>query len=260
MKVPLSIRVIPAFTWRAWITPPPVGSKTLLRDQEATADLTSFLAGEVTGFEVGSGPLVLALHGWGGRPAQMAPIARRLADEGFRVVIPELPGRAGGEPTDIKKVAAVIRHLIDQIGVPEVVVAHSFASMVMRLVFSDEGPRLAVLVAPSLDVHDALEAFGDRLRLLPWARSGLRKRLESFDPNLWPTMAAVQVDHMSPTEIMLVHDPEDDDTPFARSAELAALRPSASIAAVSGVGHSRILSDPAALEQIADFVGARVGG
>lgn len=259
MKVPLPIRVIPAMAWRAWVTPPPIGSKTLLRDQEATADLTSFLAGDITGFEVGSGPLVLALHGWGGRPAQMAPIARRLAEEGYRVVIPDLPGRAGGEPTDIKKVAAVIRDLIEEIGFPEVVVAHSFASMVMRVAFPDVGPRLAVLVAPALDVQDALRVFGDRLRLLPWARSGLRRRLEGFDPKLWPTMAAVQADHMPATEILLVHDPDDDDTPFTRSAELAALRPSASIAAVTGVGHSGILSDPAALDQIAEFVGARVG-
>lgn len=257
MKIPLPIRVAPALTWRAWLTPPPIGSKALLRDQEATADLSSFLAGDLTGFEVGSGPLVLALHGWGGRPAQMAPVARRLAAEGYRVVIPDLPGRAGGEATDIKKVAASIRALIDDIGFPEVVVAHSFASMVMRVAFPDDGPRLAVLFAPALDVNDALETFGDRLRLLPWARRGLRRRIEAFDPTLWPTMSAVQVDHMPGTEILLVHAPDDTDTPFARSAELAALRP-ASLVTADGLGHSRILSEPEILDRVAVFVGARV--
>jgi len=44
---------------------------------------------------------------------------------------------------------------------------------------------------------------------------------------------------------------------FSRSAELAALRP-ASILVAEGLGHSRILGDPAILDRVAEFVGARV--
>jgi pimeloyl-ACP methyl ester carboxylesterase len=257
MKVPISVRALPPLTFRAWLTPPPIGAKTLLRDREATADLTTFRAGDVTGFEVGSGPLVLALHGWGGRPAQMAPVARALAAAGWRVAIPELPGHAGGDVTDIKQGAAALRMVLEHVGAPEVVVGHSFASMVMRLAFAESAPPSVILIAPALDVNDAVQVFGDRLRLLPWARRGLRRRLEAWDPDLWPSVSGVRPDQMPGTEMVIIHDPADDETPFIRSAELAAIRPLTSIAVVDGVGHTRILSDPDVMDRVVASVRER---
>lgn len=43
-------------------------------------------------YEWGSGPLVIFVHGWGGRAAQMAPLATALASEGYRCVALEIPG------------------------------------------------------------------------------------------------------------------------------------------------------------------------
>lgn len=254
MKIPWPVRYIPTYTFKAWLTPPPMSVRVTERDRAATADLTPFLTGSHTGFEVGSGPLVLALHGWGGRPAQMAPVARRLASDGFRVLVPELPGHAGGEATDIKQAAAAIRAVVDQLGMPELVVGHSFASMVMRLAFADEHPDRIVLVAPALNVHDALDVFGDRLDLMPWARRGLRRRLEAWDPLLWPTVSSLLPDQFPGAEVLLVHDPEDKDAPFSRSAELAALRPQTSLRVVTDVGHSKILSDPDVLDGVSRWV------
>lgn len=244
MRVPFPVRAVPALTWRAWLTPPPLGSKAKVRDREALADLESFRVGEIACFEVGTGPLVLALHGWGGRPAQMVALARALADSGYRVVVPELPGHAGGEPTDIKQAAAAIRSLVDELGMPDVVVAHSFGSMVIRLAFEDQMPQTIAFFAPALDVNDALARFDEQLRLLPWARSGLRRRLKAWDRSIWPKVATIQPDQFPGSRIVIFHDPADPDTPFGRAAELAALRPATTLEVVEGVGHSRILSDP----------------
>lgn len=227
---------------------------------EATATLAPCYFGGVRGYETGTGPLAIAMHGWGGRAGQMVSIARRLGEEGYHVVVPELPGHSGGQKTDIKQVAAALRSVIDDIGEPDVVVAHSFAAMVLRLAFPKVGPPQVVLVAPALDVDDALAAFGDRLRLLPWARRGLRKRLIGWDPSLWPTVSQLLPDQLEGSELMIVHDPGDRETPFSRSAELAAMRPNTSIVALEGAGHSRILSSPATLDHIAAFVRERALG
>jgi pimeloyl-ACP methyl ester carboxylesterase len=258
VKIPWPVRYFPTYTFKAWLTPPPVSVRVVERDRVAMADLTPFLTGPHTGFEVGSGPLVLALHGWGGRPAQMAPMARRLACDGFRVVVPELPGHAGGEVTDIKQAAAAVRALVDELGTPELVVGHSFASMVMRLAFAEENPDRIVLFAPALNVEDALRVFGDRLDLMPWARRGLRRRLQAWDPVLWPTVSTLLPEQFPGAEMLLVHDPEDGDTPFSRSAELAALRPDTSLQVGIGLGHSKILSDRDVLDGVAGWV-KRVG-
>lgn len=257
MKVPLPARVMPALTFEAWMTPPPLGRSTASRDGETLSALSRCHFGGIPGFEIGAGPLALAIHGWGGRPAQMVPMALRLAAEGFRVVVPTLPGHAGGEKTDIEVGAAAVQGVIDDLGMPDVIVAHSFAGMVIRLVFSDDAPGRVVLVAPALDVNDALDVFGDRLRLLPWARRGLRSRLEAWDPSLWPVLSSLDPEQLPGAEVLIVHDPSDDDTPFIRSAELAAIRPATSIVPIDGAGHTRILSDPQALEVVADYVTRR---
>ena len=247
MKVAFPVRAIPALTWRAWLTPPPIGAKTLLRDRETVADLESFRICDIACFEVGTGPLVLALHGWGGRPAQMVTLARALAAVGYRVVIPELPGHAGGDSTDVKQAAAAIRVLIEELGMPDVVLAHSFGSIVIRLAFEDDAPATIALFAPALDVQDALARFGEQLRLFPWAREGLRRRLEAWDAAIWPKVSSLQPGQFPGSRILLFHDPKDEDTPFARSAELAALRPDTSLEVLEGVGHARVLSDPQVL-------------
>lgn len=223
------------------------------RDRESTADLSPVFFGGVPGHEIGTGLVALALHGWGGRSAQMAPIARRLAETGHRVVLPQVPGHAGGSPTDIKRAAAAVRALVDDVGQPSLVVAHSFASMVLRLAFADEAPDRVTLIAPALDVRDALEVFGDRLRLLPWARRGLRRRLERWDPVLWPAVSQSLPTQLPGAEVLIVHDPHDGETPFARSAELAATRPGTSIVALEGAGHSRILANSETLDHLAAF-------
>lgn len=260
MKVPLPVRAIPSLTFRAWFTPPPIASRTASRDQEATADLQSFRVGDIAGFEVGSGPFVLALHGWGGRPAQMATLARALAGAGYRVVIPELPGHAGGEPTDLKEVAAVVRRLIDDEGEPIAVVGHSFASLVMRYAFQDRAPGLVVMIAPALDVNNALEVFGDRLRLFPWARTGLRNRLEAWDPTLWPLLSNLYPEQLPGAEMLILHDPDDENTSFRAAAELAALRPDTDVVPTPGTGHARILSDHVVKDHVVRFVARETVG
>lgn len=254
MKIPFPVRVIPALTFEAWLTPPPIRPATVRSDLESLNTLQRCYFGGVPGYEIGSGPLAIAAHGWGGRPGQMVSVARWLADEGYRVLVPELPGHAGGPKTDIKQAAAALRSIVDEVGEPDLVVAHSFAAMVLRLVYPEAGPPKTVLVAPALVVDDALDVFGDRLGLLPWARQGLRKRLEAWDPALWPTVSGILPDQLEGTEIMIVHDPGDRETPFSRSAELAALRPATSIVPMDGAGHSRILYNPVTLDYIAGFV------
>ena len=116
------------------------------------------------------------------------------------------------------------------------------------------------MVAPALDVRDALEVFGDRASLLPWARRGLRNRLERWDPDLWPTLAQLQLDQFPGSRMLIVHDPDDPDTPFRRSAELAAIRPVTTLHVTRGVGHSRILADPGVVDGVMSWLAGATAG
>lgn len=246
------LRMMPRLAWRAWFTPPPVGGRTAAQDVKATAGLKTVNPAGYAGFEIGEGPLVLALHGWGGRAAQMAPVSRRLAAAGFRVVAVNLPGHGGGEPTDVKQAAAALSAVVDELGEPEALISHSFANVVMRV--AGLTAPVVVLVAPLMRVSHAVEVFADRLGLFPWVRRSLHRRLQAWDPELWSVIDGLDPRQHPGARLLVIHDPDDPSTPFAASAELAARRPGTEIVAMSDAGHGGILSEDDTLERVTAFL------
>lgn len=258
MKVPFPLRVVPALAWKAWFTPPPLGPKTRASDESIADDLKLIEIGGVAAYVVGSGPAVIALHGWGGRPEQLIPLARALASHGFRVVVPRLPGHAGGDRTDIKQTAAAVRVVADAIDEPVAIVAHSFASVVLRLAFPTVPPSKIVLLAPLMRVTHAVDTFSQRLRVAPWVRKSIRRRLEGWDPQIWPIVDGLGVGSLTGAEMLVLADPEDPETPFAAAAEFA-VRREAAIVPVWGAGHAGILSAGLTIEAISGFLTATTG-
>lgn len=258
-KVPWAVRALPSMAYRAWFTPPPLGRRAAASDHEALGHVLSISiarpgGGELGGFEIGEGPLVLAVHGWGGRAAQMVPLARRLAADGFRVVSIDLPGSAGDSPTDVGQVAQAIRHVIDEIGRPQAVVAHSFGALASRLAIGDASPPRVVLLAPALKVGDILEVFADRARLLRWTEAALRRRLWAWGGGFIPQFEAGYTEMFPDADLMIFHDPADRDTPFVRSAELAALRPRITLVPAIDAGHHGLLADPDVHSAVSAFL------
>lgn len=247
LRVPLAVRALPAGALRAWFTPPPLSEKRAAGDERALADADRvtipFEGAQLDGFSIGEGTLVMAVHGWGGRAAQMLPLAMSLAGLGTKVVALDLPGHAGGTKTDVKVVARALTTVADTIGPPRAVIAHSLGAMATRLAFHQSAPSLVVFVAPLLVVSDALDVFSDRARLLPWADRGLRRGLRSWDPDLYPRLDDITTDQLPGAEMLILHDPADPETPFARSAELAAGRERTEIVPLHDLGHTGGLAD-----------------
>ena len=124
--------------------------------------------------EAGEGPPVIFLHGWGlGHHAYKRPLAR-LANRGFRVLAPAMPGFAGtGElpsSSDIHAFGAWAKAFMLAVGVnePAVVVGHSFGGGVSITLAHDHPECVRQLVLVN-SVGGAAWA-GDRVLSdrLPW--------------------------------------------------------------------------------------------
>lgn len=258
MRVPLMVRAVPTGALRAWFTPPPLSKRRATVEAEALAGVERVripvTEGDLAGFSVGTGPLVIAAHGWGGRAAQMLPLAEAMAGRGMRVVAFDLPGHRGGDKTDVKAMASALSRISDELGPPRALLAHSLGAMAARLAFRELAPPRVVLFAPLLVVSDALDVFSRRAGLLPWADRGLREGLRSWDATLYPWLDDLATDQMPGAEMLILHDPADPDTPFSRSAELAALREGTQIVPLNDLGHTGALSDPDAVELASAFL------
>lgn len=241
------LRALPALAWRAWFTPPP-------RRPRTAVELPPTRVAGRKAFTTGTGPLALVLHGWGGTGEQMGSVAEVLAAEGYRVVVPELPGAASMARADLKQLVTAIDQVIEEVGEPDIVVVHSFAALALRLVYSRRSPRLVVMVAPLLDVDDALDKFGDVLGLFPWTRTALRRRLREWDPQLFEAVSGIHPEQLPGARLLILHDPDDPQTSFRNAATLAARRPETAIVSLEGSGHNRILGAEAALDAIRTFI------
>lgn len=204
----------------------------------------------------GDGPTVLLVHGWEGRGSQWGALAHRLAANGFRALALDAPahGRSDGRSTNLREIAAAIGAVLDRVGPVAGVVAHSAGSVGTALALADrEVPRLA-LFAPALDVAGHLR-WGAALSGLPialveraWDRVGAQVGLRRED--LTPESLGAYLPH----ELLVVHDADDAEAPLRDAHRVVDAVPGATLVVTHGLGHRRLLREPAALGPVVAFL------
>ena len=257
MTVPLPVRMVPAMAARAWFTPPPLSERRRQmwdRSLEGTESITIDLDGKpLNGFRHGEGPLVFLVHGWGGRAAQMGQLARSVADHGFTVVAIDFPGHGDQkwDTSDVFQMSSALNQLVAQLGAPQAVIAHSLGAMAVAYAFQGAMPERVVLLAPMLDINEALDTFANRAQLMPWTAALLKRRLRRFCGDSWAVFAAGTDTNFGDADVWVVLDPDDPDTRFESSAVLAAVRDRTSLMVADSKGHNGVLAD----EEVAGKVG-----
>jgi pimeloyl-ACP methyl ester carboxylesterase len=212
-------------------------------------------------------PLVILAHGWGGRAAQMIDLAEAVAASGFQAVAIDAPGHGTDEQTtsDGFQMAAGLRALESRYGPPGALVTHSIGAMAAVLAFGEAPAAAAVFLAPVLDLRDPLRLFSDRAKLAPWTTRSLSRRVRSFTGESWPVITAAAQADLPGEELLIVHDPADEDAPFTTSARLATQRSLVQLVEVPGLGHNQLLRDSGVVEatalsdRSADDLAARTG-
>src|SRR5206468_724660 len=129
----------------------------------------------------GHGPVVLLVHGWGGRGAQLARFVEPLVASGCSVVTFDAPGH-GASPEPRSSIVAFLTAIqaIDRtLGPVRGVVAHSIGTVAAaRALYEGLGADAAVFIAPPADLvlqaHTILEALGFGRR----ARELMQERIE----------------------------------------------------------------------------------
>lgn len=221
---------------------------------------------EIRGHVYGAGPTVYLVHGWGGRGSQLAAFVEPLVGTGHRVVLfdgpahgdsgsgPFGPGRSHGV-----ELARALDAVFARYGPAEAVVAHSLGTMAtyLALRFGWLGTQRLVLLAPMVELESLFDQFQAALGFGTRTRRALDREVRAlvgipvaeFDS----TVQARYVDSM-PT--LVVHDRGDRQTPYADAVRLVDTLPDAELVTTEGLGHRRILRDPAVVARVVDFIRA----
>jgi hypothetical protein len=136
----------------------------------------------VAAWQWGLGPVVLLVHGWEGRGAQLGAFVEPLVRAGFRVVAFDAPahGESAGSQATLLDFARAVEAVAARVGPIRAVVAHSFGCAGVTLALSRGlSVRAAVFVAPPVRLADGAKVFADLLGLSPAVRADMRAQIEA---------------------------------------------------------------------------------
>lgn len=253
-----------------WCTPPVLESSFRMPPGVPTGEpIEAFWDGHrVAGEKWGNGPSVYLVHGWGGQRAHLGVFIKPLVEAGYQVVAFDLPSHnesdrgalAPGRTTAIECADAVAA-MIDKFGPAHAVVAHSLGSnaTAMAAARGSVVGRL-VFLAPMADFPLYLDLFAARHNFGRRIRAGLHRRLEKrIEMPLEDTNMTRIGQRANYPPLLLIHDPDDPDSPYAATKRLAALWPGARLLTTQGLGrlaHYRILRHRPAIRAGLEFIGA----
>ena len=217
-------------------------------------------AGSLAAWSWGSGPAVYLVHGWGGRAEQLGAFVAPLVSRGFRVIAVDGPGHgaSAGRRSSGVEIGRALAGVVAQLGPARAVIAHSLGAAAVTFAVR-EGLRVERLVfigAPA-DPLTWVERFGRRLGLSRAVMAEMRRQSEARIQARWEDLPLVPLRGLSELPpLLVVRDRDDREVPFADGAAIAAAWPGARFLETSGLGHRRVLRDPAVVASIAGFVAA----
>jgi pimeloyl-ACP methyl ester carboxylesterase len=253
-----------------WCTPPAVEASLRMPPgvpQSAPVE-AAWDGHRIAGEAWGEGPTVYLVHGWGGCRAHLGVFVKPLVDAGHRVIAFDLPSHNDSEPGDLApgrttiiECAEAVRAFVRTHGRAHAIVGHSLGAKAAALaVGRGADVDKLVFLAPMGDFSWYLDVFADRHGFGPRIRRGLHRRLDGrLKMPLYDTdIAAVARTLGDPPALLVVHDPDDPDSPYEMSRRIDDVWPGARLVTTRGLGrlaHYRILRHRPAINAVLEFLG-----
>ena len=221
----------------------------------------------IVGESWGDGRVVYLVHGWGGRRPHLGVFIKPLVEAGHRVIAFDLPSHNESEAgalapgrTTIVECGEAVGAIVSTHGPARAIVAHSIGAKAVALaVAQGASVERLVFLAPMGDFALYLDLFAHRHGFGPRIREGLRRRL---DRRLGMPLFDTDIPRVAPRTdyppLLLIHDPDDPDSPYKTSERIVEAWPGAQLMTTRGLGrlaHYRILRHRPAIRAGVDFIG-----
>lgn len=208
-------------------------------------------------YELGEGPAVLLVHGWGGRASQMGKIAQALADNGYKAVSFDgfAHGESPGNQSTALEFAAIIAHIQKNIGPFEAIVGHSLGGMAGGIAINDgvKAKKLVTIGSPT-SIDCIVRDFCSIINASPKTGTYLKDFLQGYAKRPLDAFSLAKIGEKLTLPGLIIHDHDDKEVAFEQSLELEKSWKNGRLWPTEGLGHSRILRDKRVIEKITDFI------
>ncbi len=238
--------------------------------EQGRRDLIDSPMGQLAAWQFGNPakPAIIASHGWGGRGAQFRAFVPALLDAGYQVWLLDHAGHghSGGREAPItdfaRGIAAVARHLeFMQISVAGFI-GHSLGCAGIGIALRNDlkhlHPVRVVQIAPPASLIRYSRFFARAIGLPERLRAAMQWRLEQKIGVNWQEFEMPRAAATINAPALVIHDQQDRQVHIESGLAVARAWPGARFKRTFGLGHHRILRDPAAVAATIDFLLDRV--
>ena len=226
---------------------------------EAHSFYLEYKQNKIKVFEWGTGPIILLVHGWGGRALQLNSFVKPLVARGFRVVAFDHKGH-GESSTRYSSYPEIVRgtDLLTLYYGKDLhgVIAHSIGSnSVFKVSEYFERKLKIVAVAPMENFPLWLERMRRRLGIYEKLFARVIGQIETDAELNLLEQCVFNYDKISRHEVLLVHDKLDRINKISASHEIQRHLQDSSLMETENLGHSRILGNQAVVERVVAHFG-----
>lgn len=205
----------------------------------------------------GGDEAALFVHGWSGRATQMLPFIDALDASRYTRYALILPGhgpQADG-PAHVGDFIAAIGLALDFIGRPlSVALGHSMgAGALAHVAAQDNRIERLVLIAGPAEFRGLVNNFAGFLHLGERARFQLLQKMAARVGIGFDSLNIARLGGQIGGPVLLIHDTCDKEIPFSEALRLQQAMPGATLYQTQGLGHRRVLRDPAVIDAVTAF-------
>lgn len=242
---------------RTFMSPRDLPRRSFEDEAETTAERLTLATGISALRWKGTGPRLLAIHGWEGRATQFGAMASQLGSISADVIA--LDGPAHGQSTgSMANPVLFARALLDadrELGPFDAVIGHSMgaASASLALSWGLRADRAVILAGPA-SVVTPLRSFAGFLGV---PESLLPRLLDEVGHLAGGEPHALDIEHVAPrltVPYLVIHDIGDADVPFAESQRVVRAVDGARLVATKDLGHHRVMREPQVIAEIEAFL------
>lgn len=203
-------------------------------------------------------PRVLVSHGWSSFGLRFTLWVAALRAEGYAVIAFDQPGHGRNESCQITLPGFVetVLALGRKYGPFAAAIGHSLGGAAIAAAMS-EGLQVgrAVLIAPAADAVSASRRFSRAIALPEPQRARMQQCLEHSSGRSMDSLAIHRIGPSIGSPALVVHDLADTDVPWEEGERYARFWPQARLLSVTGLGHHKIVNDPAVIAAGVAFIG-----
>lgn len=213
---------------------------------------------EIVVYQYGSSDnKVLLVHGWSGRGTQLVKIADALLEQGFMVYSFDAPahGKSKGNFSIMPEFIASILEMEQKYGPFEFAIGHSLGGMsVLNAIKQNLAVKKAVTIGSGDVIQDIIDDFVKNLKLKPEYGLRLKDHFENKFGGKMDDYSAYKAAQMVQIPVLVIHDQNDEDVSVNSAYHIDKHLVHSELFITKGLGHRKILGDPAVIETILKFI------